>query len=324
MAFFDMPLEQLREYRPPVDEPADFDDFWQKTLAETRQYDLNVHFDPVDYGLKLVDVFDVTYAGYAGQPVKAWFVLPKQREGKLPCVVEYIGYGGGRGFGFEHLLWANMGYAYLLMDTRGQGSAWRHGDTPDLPVDGANPSYPGFMTQGIFQPETYYYRRVYMDAVRAIEAVRSHDAVNRERIALTGASQGGGITIAAGALVPDVQVVMPDVPFLCHYRRATTITDAAPYSEIAEFLKRHRDRIDDVFRTLSYFDGVNFAARTQATAFYSVALMDTICPPSTVFAAYNAMDDAPKSIEIYEFNNHEGGGEYHAWEKMQFLRGLWG
>lgn len=324
MAFFDIPIEQLRTYRPEVAKPDDFDAFWERTLQEARQHNLNAEYAPVDYGLRLVDTFDVSFAGYGGQTVKAWMVLPRNRDGQLPCVVEYIGYGGGRGFGFEHLLWANMGYAYLLMDTRGQGSAWRNGDTPDIP-EGANPFFPGFMTQGVLDPETYYYRRVYTDAVRAIETARNHPAVDAQRIALTGGSQGGAITIAAGALVPDVQVVMPDVPFLCHFRRATTITDAMPYKEIGKYLNTHRDKEATVFNTLSYFDCVNFAGKTQASALYSTALMDEICPPSTVFTAYNHIKDAPyKDIKVYNFNGHEGGGAYHTQEKMQYLRSLWG
>ena len=74
---------------------------------------------------------------------------------------------------------------------------------------------------------------------------------------------------------------MPDVPFLCHYRRATTIIDNAPYSEIARYLQTHRDKVETVFHTLSYFDGMNFATRAQAKALFSVGLMDNICPPST-------------------------------------------
>lgn len=317
-----MSLDQLRTYKPERDEPADFDAFWQETLTEARQFPLNGRFEPVDYGLKLVDVYDVTFSGFGGQRVKAWFLLPKERSGPLPCVVEYLGYGGGRGFGYEHLLWPNMGYAHLLMDTRGQGSAWRKGDTPDVP-NGANPAFPGYMTQGILDPKTYYYRRVFTDAVRAIEVIWGHEAVDSKRVALTGGSQGGGITIAAGALHEGAQVIMPDVPFLCHYRRATSITDRSPYSEIASFLKTHRDKIDAVYRTLSYFDGVNFAARIAANALFSVGLMDMTCPPSTVFAAYNHLR-GQKEIRVYEFNDHEGGGNYQTLEKMNFLRALWG
>jgi cephalosporin-C deacetylase len=165
---------------------------------------------------------------------------------------------------------------------------------------------------------------VFTDAVRAVEAALSRPEVDTERIAATGGSQGGGITLAAGALHHSVKVIMPDVPFLCHYRRATSIVDTAPYVEISNYCKTHREKIERVFQTLSYFDGVNFAARTTAHALFSVGLMDTVCPPSTVYAAYNHLPGATKEMRIYEYNNHEGGGNYHTLEKLKFLTSLWG
>jgi cephalosporin-C deacetylase len=322
MPFFDMSLAELQTYRPERSEPNDFDAFWQTTLEEARKHPLNARFERVDYGLSLFDTFDVTFAGYGGQPVKGWFILPAGHTGPLPCVVEYIGYGGGRGFPHDWLLWPGAGYAFLVMDTRGQGSSWRHGDTPDLP-DGANPFTPGFMTQGILDPKTYYYRRVYTDAVRAVETARSHRAVDSQQIAVTGGSQGGAITIAVSGLVPDVTVAMPDVPFLCHFRRAIGLTENHPYAEIVRYLSVHRDHEEIVFRTLDYFDGMNFAARSPVRALYSTALLDMTCPPSTVFAAYNHLN-APKEIKVYRFNEHEGGGAHHTVEKVRFLKTLWG
>src|SRR5205085_11118017 len=135
--------------------------------------------------------------------------------------------------------------------TRGQGSAWRVGDTPDTEITPSNPHYPGFMTRGVLDPETYYYRRVFTDAVRAVEAARSHPAVDAQRIALTGGSQGGGITLAVAGLSNDIIAAMPDVPFLCHYRTATEITNNLPYGEIVHYCKIHRDQVDTVFSTLS-------------------------------------------------------------------------
>ncbi len=326
MAFFDMSLEQLKTYTPDRDEPADFDAFWRQTLDAARQYPLAARFDPVDFHLKTLETFDVTFAGYGGQPIKGWLLLPRRPEGgaqePLPCVVEYIGYGGGRGFPMDWLAWSSAGFAHLVMDTRGQGSIGSNGATPDLP-DGANPSVPGFMTQGVLDPQTYYYRRVFTDAVRAVEAARTHPAVDGTRIAVTGCSQGGGITLAVSGLLPDIAVAMPDVPFLCHYRRATEIVDSLPYAEIVRFCKTHRDKVSRVFETLAYFDGVNFAARAKAKALFSTALMDMVCPPSTVFAAYNHYAGAEKQIKVYAYNGHEGGGSFQTAEKIAFLAGLW-
>jgi cephalosporin-C deacetylase len=314
---YDLPLDQLKTYKPERSEPADFDAFWARTLAEARAFPLEARFEPVETGLKLIEAFDVTFNGFGGQPIKGWFILPKGEKGPLPCIVEYIGYGGGRGLPHEWLGWANAGYAHFVMDTRGQGSTWRTGDTPDPELEGGNPQIPGFMTRGVLKPETYYYRRVFTDAVRAVEAARSHKMVDKSRVAVTGGSQGGGITLAAAGLIPDLAIAMPDVPFLCHYRRAVELIDTDPYNEIARFCKNHRNQIETVFKTLSYFDGMNFAARARANALFSVGLMDTICPPSTVFAAYN-LYAGPKEIRIWQFNNHEGGQGYQDLEKLKF------
>lgn len=319
--FIDMPLDKLEAYKPDRDEPTDFDEFWSRTLDETRAHDLNATFEVIDFGLTTVDTYDVSFAGFDGQTVKGWYIVPKSADTLLPAVVEYIGYGGGRGFPIDWLAFPSAGFAYLVMDTRGQGSVWRRGDTPDVP-NGANPSAPGFMTQGILDPQTYYYRRVYTDAVRAVEAIQTRPEVDTSRIAVTGGSQGGGLSVSTAGLVPEVSVCMPDVPFLAHFRRAIEISVRDPYLEIQRYLTIHRDKIDTVFDTLGYFDGLNFAARMQAQAYYSVGYMDDICPASTVYASYNHVT-TQKDIKMYYYNNHEGGGADHLIEKIRYLRELW-
>lgn len=321
MAFFDMPIDQLRAYRPKREEPADFDGFWRSTLEDVRRHDLNPVFEPYDARLATVETFDVTYSGFGGQRIKAWLQLPKARSGPVPCVVEFIGYGGGRSFPTDWLLWSAAGYAHLIMDTRGQGSAWGKGDTPDPEPEHTNPHFPGFMTRGVLNPETYYYRRVFADGVRAVETARAHAAIDPNRIIVSGGSQGGGISIAVAGLDTTVYAAMPDVPFLCHYRRATEITASHPYEEISRYLLIHRDKVDHVFNTLAYFDGINLAARAKAHALFSVGLMDEICPPSTVYAAYNHWA-GEKAIREYRYNHHEGGGAYQTVEKVRFLQTL--
>ena len=318
MAQYDSPPGGVRSYVSDVVAPADFDAFWSATLSEARAYPLEATFVPYDSGLTAPHTFDVTFAGYGGSPIRAWLHLPVGATGPLGAVVEYVGYGGGRGLAHERNLWALAGYAHLVMDTRGQGSTWSVSDTAD-PDDAGSPAHPGFMTGGILDPATYYYRRVFVDAVRAVEAVRSHPSVDQARVAVTGGSQGGGISIAVAGLAPDLAAVAPDVPFLCDFPRATTIVDTDPYGEIARYLKVHRDHTDAAARTLAYFDGVNLGARATAPALFSVALMDQICPPSTVYAAYNRYG-GPKEIREYPFNDHEGGAAFHDQVKMAWLR----
>ncbi|AWE48766.1 MULTISPECIES: acetylxylan esterase [Streptomyces] len=319
MALFDLPLDELRTYRSRSVEPEDFDAFWSTTLEEARAYDLDVRYEPVDAGLSTVRVYDVTFAGFGGHPVKGWLRLPAGATEPLPLVVEFVGYGGGRGLPHENLLWASTGRAHFMMDTRGQGSTWgAGGDTPD-PV-GSGPAHPGYMTRGVEAPQTYYYRRLLTDAVRAVEAARAHPLADGGRTVVAGESQGGGIAIAVGGLVPDLTAVAPDVPFLCDFPRAVTLTDRRPYREIGAYLSTHRGRTTDVLRTLSYFDGVHFAARGRAPALFSAALEDQTCPPSTVFAAFNAWAHDEKAIEVYDFNDHEGGGPYHQVAKLDWLR----
>jgi cephalosporin-C deacetylase len=306
----DLPLEQLRAYRPDVAEPGDFDEFWARTIAEARSFDLPVQIAAAVTPINQLIVEDVTFPGFGGEPIKAWITRPLTGADSLPTVIEYQGYNGGRGLPGERVIWALSGYVHVLMDTRGQGSGWgTGGDTPD--PHGSGPASAGFMTRGILDPENYYYRRLFTDAVRLVDAVKSLSFVDAGRIAVTGGSQGGAIAVAVAGLVHDLVAVMPDVPAHAHFRRAMEITTSDPFLELVRYLSVHRDHEETVFRTLSYFDGVNFARRITAPARFSVALMDDIVPPSTIFAAYNHLDSAPeKEIDVYAFNGHEGGLMY--------------
>jgi cephalosporin-C deacetylase len=319
MAQFDLALDELREYRADVDVPADLDEFWGTTLAEAAEFPLSPVYTPVYSGLIAVESHDLVFRGFGGHPIRAFLHLPAERlrdDAPLPAVVQFQGYNGGRGLPHEHVFWACAGYAHLVVDTRGQGSGWAVGATRD-PV-GSGPSQPGFLTRGIDDPRDHYYRRVYTDAVRAVGTLRSHPLVAPDRIAVIGQSQGGGIALAVAALAEGVAGVMVDVPFLCDFPRAARITETDPYAEIARYLKAHRGRDQEVFRTLSYFDGVVLGGRATVPALFSVALMDQTCPPSTVFGAYNAYA-GPKDITVYEFNDHEGGEAFQRDVQLAWL-----
>jgi cephalosporin-C deacetylase len=329
MALFDLPLSELERYAPAVDEPDGLDAFWQAALSAARRVDVLADVAAVDTGLSTVRTWDVTFAGADGHPVRAWYSRPAGTgDTALPAVVEYLGYGRGRGFAHERLVWPAAGYAHLLMDTRGQGSQYGSGGhTPD-PV-GSGSAAPGFVTRGITDPSTYYYTRLVTDAVRAVDAVRALPGVDAGRVAVVGNSQGGGLALAAAGLVPDLVAAMPSVPFLCHVRRAVEITDAHPYAEITAYLAVHRGAHEQVFRTLGHVDAMHLARRARAAALFAVGLRDSVCPPSTVFAAYNhygavhrdaGAAEPLREIAVYPFNSHEGGEAHHVDRQLRWLR----
>jgi cephalosporin-C deacetylase len=317
LALPELPLDELVRFRPAVAEPDDFDDFWDRTLTETRAHGLDVRSERVVTPYRTVTVYDVHFAGFAGDRIAAWLTVPQGVDGPLPAVVEYVGYGGGRDLPGASLSWASAGYAHLMMDTRGQGSGWGGGGNTDDP-HGSGPSAPGVMTRGIEDPETYYYRRLMTDAVRAVEAVRSLPDVQVDSVSVQGGSQGGGLALAVAGLVPDLVAVMPDVPFLCHFRRALDVGERNPFDEITRYLSVRRTAVDQVFATLSYFDAVNFAKRASAPALFSVALRDLTCPPSTVYTAFNHYA-ADKEMVVYEFNDHEGGLSHQKLAQITWL-----
>lgn len=321
MPFTDMMHPELGAYVSAASAPDDFDAFWSSTIDAARAAGGPVSIVKASTRLKAVETYDVTFPGFGGHPIKGWLIRPAVYEGRLPLVVQYIGYGGGRGLAHEQLHWAASGFAYFKMDTRGQGSIWSVGDTADQGA--TNASAPGFMTKGILDRNDYYYRRLLTDGVRAIDAMLGLDFIDPERVAVCGDSQGGGISLAVGGLDPRVKAVMPDVPFLCDFPRAVRTALADPYLEIVRYLAQHRDHKEKVFETLAYFDGVNFARRAKVPALFSVGLMDEVCPPSTVYAAFNAYA-GQKSIVDYEFNNHEGGQGFQESRQMDWLSDLFG
>lgn len=319
MPLTDLPLDQLRDYRAAEAEPADFDAFWTRTLESARDAAGGAapEWRPVEEPLlSTVDVFDVRFPGWGGQPVAGWLLVPRGATGPLPAVVQYLGYGGGRGLAIENLLYSAAGYAHLVVDSRGQGH-----DTADPdPVPGTQ-YVGGYMTRGIESSEHHYYRRLMTDCVRAVDALREHPAVDPARVIVSGGSQGGGLALAVAGLAGDaVAAALVDVPFLCHYRRGAELSALGPYSELGEYLGVHK-RVDPepVFGTLAYFDGVNFARRATAPALFSVGLMDPVCPPSTVYAAHNAYA-AEKEIRVWHFGDHAGGRASQGVEQLRWLR----
>ncbi|NLS76420.1 MAG: acetylxylan esterase [Chloroflexi bacterium] len=299
MPIIDMPLDQLRAYRPAATREPDFDAFWAETLQSASRIPLEPQLQlEADLPLPGVRAYRATYRSWDDALISGRYLAP-EGKGPFPAIVIYHGYSGGvHRMSNEIFLWPLMGYATLAIDVRGQGG---------LSTDGS--VYPeghitGWMTQGISDPKRHYYRGVFVDCVRALDFVCQQPGVDARRIGVTGVSQGGGLTLAAAGLDPRPAAAFSEVPFLCHYRRAVDVSNARPYTEIGDYIRYQPGTDDLVFRTLSYFDAMNLAGRIQCPTYVTVGLQDLICPPSTVFAAYNALQ-VTKEIMVSTFGVHE-------------------
>jgi len=300
MPWYDMPLERLREYRTQTPEPDGLDAWWAQRLEQARGQARPATFTPHEPDVyRPFEVFDVEFSGAGGDPIRAWFINPAGQAAATKLVVKFIGYGGGRGAPTEHMLLPALGFAVLVMDSRGQGGRWTYGATGD---GAGGPENSQVMTRGITTPDNYYYTRMFTDAALAVDVAL--ELSGGAPVAVSGASQGGGLALASAALHREnVAVCHADVPFLCDIQRAITLAPHEPYTEIPEFLAENVALMDAALNTLRYVDCALLARRITATTLVSVGLMDILCPPSTVFAAYNEIR-SDKDILVYPYSGH--------------------
>ncbi len=132
--------------------------------------------------------------------------------------------------------------------------------------------------------------------------------VDPDRVGATGGSQGGALTVACMSLEPRIKRAAPVFPFLSDYKRVWEMDqDKDAYAELREYFRKfdpRHEREDAIFTTLGYIDIHHLSKRTQANVLWYTGLMDTICPPSSQFAAYNQIT-SKKEMVIYPDHGHE-------------------
>lgn len=311
---YDMPLERLREYQPPLTASnEELTRFWQEGLALVGQLPWNDELHALDYPARGVKLFRVSLQGTDGSPLSGWYAYPTT-PGPKPGLVVYRGYSGSYENGVDDVVnWALHGYATVAMATReqqGSGSVMAsvHGHVA------------GWMTQNILDPARYYYRWVFLDAVRILRWAKTLAEIDASRIGINGMSQGGGMTMAAAALSDIPCVAVAEFPFLCHFRRAVDVALTGPYGEINEFFRQNGDPLieQQAFHTLSLHDTMNLAPRIHLPILVSSGLIDQVTPPSTIFAAYNHIASEDKKIAVYRYFGHEPNPRFHT-ERLKWL-----
>ena len=303
MPVVDMPLEKLYDYKGSSPCPADIDEYWNDALSEADNVYTGEQFIKKEFKSKIADFYDLYFTGTKGAKIHAQFGKPKNAEAPFPAVLMFHGLSGRGDCWSELLKYISQGFCVAFMDVRGQG-----GESEDRGnVKGSTYSTP--FTRGIDgDKHDLLMRDVFLDTVLLAKILMKLDYVDENRIGVTGASQGGGLSIACAALVPEIKKCAPVYPYLSDYKRVWSMDlCGAGYEGIRYYFKnfdpRHANE-DKFFEKLGYIDIQNIAHRIKSEVYMATALMDNTCPPSSQFAAYNKIA-SKKQIEIYPDFGHE-------------------
>ena len=320
MPVVDKPLRELVNCTSTNPCPANFDEFWAKGLAELDALDPQVTFKDVDFPVDYAQCQTMRFTGTGGARVHARLVTPKQATGKpAPALLMFHGYSGSASDWVGMLPYAAAGYTVASLDCRGQG-----GLSEDIIPTRGNTLH-GHIIKGLDdEPEKMYYRNVFLDTALMARIVMGFDSVDEKRVGTIGGSQGGALSLVCASLVPEIKRCSTTFPFLCDYKRVWEMgLDQRAYIGLREYFRRFdpcHEREDDVFEKLGYIDVTHLAKRIKAEVLMAISQSDEVCPPSTQFAAYNAIT-AKKHYILYPDFGHEnlpGSGE----KMFQFLMGL--
>jgi len=304
MPVVDMSLEELKTYGGRNPRPADFDGYWERALAELSALPLDYELVEDGFSAPGVQCFHLYFTGVGGARIHSRFLRPETTDGKIPALLYFHGYRGHCGDWYGKLPYAMGGMCVAAMDARGQS-----GESEDnLTVKGS--TFYGHIIRGVEEtdPDRLLFRSVFLDTVQLARILMTMDFVDPENIGAAGFSQGGALAVACAALEPRIKLLAAGYPFLCDYLRVWEMDLAKDaYEEIRTWFRlrdpMHR-RESAFWLKLGYIDLQHMAHRIRARTVFFTGLMDTVCPPSTQFAAYNRIT-AEKRMVLYPDFGHE-------------------
>ncbi|GAE32332.1 alpha/beta fold hydrolase [Alkalihalobacillus hemicellulosilyticus] len=304
MPMIDMPFEELVEYKGRNPKPKDFDEYWERALAEMKAVDAQLELVRSEFQVPFAECFHLYFTGVKGARIHCKYVKPKNALEPHPAVIQFHGYTVNSGEWAGLLSFAALGYSVIAMDVRGQG-----GYSEDTGGVKGN-THHGHIIRGLDDEgaDHLLFRHIFLDTAQVARIVMDLPEVNEEKVIATGWSQGGALTLACAALEPRIKKAAPVYPFLSDYQRVWEMDLAKDaYHELKEYF-RHFDpqhkREEEIFTKLGYIDIQHLAPRIKADVLMAVGLMDTVCPPSTQFAAYNKITSS-KRYELYPDFGHE-------------------
>lgn len=279
--------------QPTVKDPADFDSFWSKAIAEARKLDL----DPIitlmpERCNSITNVYHISFQNNTFMSRIFGILAVPKKPGKYPAILKVPG-AGIRPYAGDIRL-ADLGFITLEIGIHGIPVIL----DPQVYNNLNGGALAGYYFSRSNDRDAFYYKRVYLGCVRAVDFIFTLPEFNGSDIAVTGGSQGGALTIVTAGLDKRIKYMAAQYPALC---------------DITGYLNNRAGGWPHYFRntepkpgeveTLGYYDVVNFARRVSIPGFYTWGYNDTTCPPTSTFSAYNVIT-APKTLDIYQETGH--------------------
>ncbi|HNW29677.1 MAG TPA: acetylxylan esterase [Spirochaetota bacterium] len=307
-----MPLSNFDKYflnLPPQDKKNDFDQFWEKAIAEIKKIPLETEL--VKNGKRTTHRFasyDVSYKGFTRTTVTGELLIP--RGTPKPKVIIYVhDYNSEVQFSQQTL---DDSVSYFFINLRGHTEIVRHADTEKEPAS------PGYMVENILDRDTYYVKAVYLDLYRSIDMLRLIPDINCSAIGIIGKGFGAAAAVFTTAFSDRVAALVMETPAFCHLSLSQNISESDASNEINEFVSTVKAKKKQIKENLTYFDALNFADRIGCPVLATVGFKDTLSPPECVFSLFNHIR-SEKVIEVYPEEGNTAGGNAQFKKSIQWL-----
>jgi len=274
--------------------PKDFDAFWDGVKRELAAVPMDARLEPdAEHSDRDVACFKVSYASLR-RTIRARYCRP-ERDGKFPAVLINPWYSQGAIPAPSD--WARRGMAALWYQARGFDV-----DQSSYPLENS-----WYILDGIEKPETYVYREIVAHGLRGLDFLAARPEVDAKRIAVAGASQGGGLSLLLAGLDARVSAASADAPFLTDWPESLSAPHS-PYADVRKYLAENPERRAAVLKTVSYFDSLAVAARIAVPTLVEAGLKDRTCPPAGIEKAYRRLKSRRKKLKEFPNADHSDEG----------------
>lgn len=280
-------------------------DLWDRTEAQLAETPLGLSVErDAFYSQPEWDVYQVRYNTTGGHRLYAWLSVPRDASQPVPALMRMPDYAS-----VHDIIYTSLRHDAVVMNITHRGQ--RNSD------GGYRASYPGLLTDGIADGESWALLGAYADALRGLDALLAQDRAEIGRVALWGVGLGGSLALALASRRSRIDAVAADTPMPLGHSTALDSGPGYPLGEIGDFLRSHPDSRADVETTLGLLDPIGDAANVKCPVLLSAGRFDrSLCPVAFAEELAEALPNC--DLRLYD-GAAEGGGHIHAVARTAWL-----